>query len=398
MTYANGLRWHKCRTFCVGLNEWRCFCVTLPPGDVVTFSMKQIAIILLGVGGVGRALLRQIVRGRDIFAHRNQCQFNLVALTDSQGWVWQPTGFTDGQLGEMIAHKEAGGHFPGLRPPIQEMLQMAQDAGLRDLILVDVTAEAGLEPALNRALELGYTAVLANKKPFAGPWQTAQSYLHNPRVRHESTVGGGQPVIATLRYLRDTGDPVHHISGQMSGTLGFLCQQIESGRPFADALAEAKSKGYTEPDPREDLGGRDVLRKLLILGRLAGWPLEEADFTVESLYPAEMAALSVPEFMAAAPTLNAPFAQRMQAAAATGHTLRFVGEVTPQGGFVGLKPVPQNSPQANLKYISFQTDHYQSPPLMIAGQGAGVAMTAAGVLGDMIGLAREVYGSVETRD
>lgn len=356
--------------------------------------MKQVAVILFGVGGVGRALVRQIIRGRDTFAARNQCQFHLIALADSQGWVWQPEGLNDAQLQKLLTQKEANQKFATPRPAGTEMVDMAYQAGWHELVLVDVTAEDGLEPTLNRALELGYGVVLANKKAFAAPWITAQRYFHNPQVRHESTVGGGQPVIATARYLRDTNDIIHHVEGQMSGTLGFLCSQMDAGVPFSQALAEAKAKGYTEPDPREDLGGRDVLRKVMILGRMAGWPLEEGDFTVESLYPAEMSELTVAEFMNAAATLDAAFKKRVDDAAATGHLLRFIGEVTPHGGSVGLKPVPKNSPQANLKYISFQTNHYNDQPLIIAGKGAGVEMTAAGVLGDMLALARELYGSV----
>jgi homoserine dehydrogenase len=120
------------------------------------------------------------------------------------------------------------------------------------------------------ALALDYGVVLANKKIFAGPWESAQTYFNNPRIRHESTVGGGQPVIATLRYLLDTNDPVSEIEGQLSGTLGFLCQQLDQDVPFSTAVAEAKARGYTEPDPRDDLGGMDVMRKVLILGRMAG--------------------------------------------------------------------------------------------------------------------------------
>ncbi|MBP8003193.1 MAG: hypothetical protein KA314_28945 [Chloroflexi bacterium] len=358
--------------------------------------MKQIAVILLGTGGVGRALLKQLVRGRDAFANRNQCHFNVVAITDSQGWVWQPDGLNDEQLLTLVAQKNAGQRFAEARPQLTTILDTAASVGLRDLILVDVTAEEGLEPALNHALDLGYSAALANKKAFAGPWATAQRYFNNPRVRHESTVGGGQPVIATVRYLMDTHDTIYQMEGQMSGTLGFLCSQMDSGRPFSEALAEAKTKGYTEPDPREDLGGRDVLRKVLILARMAGWPLEEHDIVVESLYPPEMAGLTVAEFMSAAATLDSSLHQRVQDAAAHGHILRFIGEVTPQGGSVGLKPVPAHSPQAHLKYISFQTDYYNDPPLLIAGKGAGVDMTAAGVIGDMLDLARELYGSIKS--
>ncbi|MEJ2749128.1 MAG: homoserine dehydrogenase, partial [Anaerolineae bacterium] len=232
--------------------------------------------------------------------------------------------------------------------------------------------------------------VMANKKALAGPWSTAQNYFNHPRVRHESTVGGGQPVIATLRALLDTHDTIHQIEGQLSGTLGYICSQLDQGVPFSRAVAEAKANGFTEPDPREDLGGQDVMRKVMILGRMAGWPLEASDITVESLYPAEMANLSVPKFMKAVAELDVAIEKRVAAAAAEGKVLRYVAELEEGCGKVGLKTVPAASPLANLKYISFHTGRYHDEPLLIGGKGAGVEMTAAGVLGDMIDLVREM--------
>jgi homoserine dehydrogenase len=275
------------------------------------------------------------------------------------------------------------------RPSNLECLNVLSEAGLQQAIMVDVTAAAGLEPVVDRALALDYGVVLANKKIFAGPWESAQTYFNNPRLRHESTVGGGQPVIATLRYLLDTNDPVSEIEGQLSGTLGFLCQQLDQDVAFSTAVAEAKARGYTEPDPRDDLGGMDVMRKVLILGRMAGWPLAAEDIEVESLYTPEMAALTVPEFMTAVSSLDAAMAQRVAEARATGQVLRYLAHVQNGRGVVGLKSVPAGSGLANLKYISFRTVHYHDEPLMICGKGAGVEMTAAGVLGDMIALVRE---------
>jgi len=259
------------------------------------------------------------------------------------------------------------------------------------VIVVDVTAVPGLEPTLDRALELGYGVVLANKKAFAGPWATAQRYFHHPRVRHESTVGGGQPVIATLRYLLDTNDPIDEIQGQLSGTLGFICQQLDQGVAFSTAVAEAKRRGYTEPDPREDLGGLDVMRKVMILGRMAGWPLETSDIEVESLYTPELAALSVPDFMARIGALDEGMRQRVAEARANGQVLRYLAQVRDGRGVVGLTPVPAGSALANLKFISFRTGRYDDEPLMICGKGAGVEMTAAGVVGDMVDLVREAF-------
>lgn len=362
--------------------------------------MEQVPVIILGAGGVGQALLRQIIDGRIPTAIRNQIQFNVVAVADRRSLVWEPFGMSDLQIMSILEAKQMGlpanpnqpplPYGSGERPSIQDIVDFAAAAELENVIVVDVTAESGMEPVYDRALALGYGIVMANKKALAGSWSTAQKYFNHWRVRHESTVGGGQPVITTLRTLLDTHDTIHQIEGQLSGTLGYICSQLDQGVPFSRAVAGAKTNGYTEPDPREDLGGQDVMRKVMILGRMAGWPLEAGDITVESLYPAEMADLSVPKFMKAAAALDEAMAERVTAAAAEGHVLRYVAELEASCGKVGLKAIPAASPLANLKYISFRTGRYHDEPLLIGGKGAGVEMTAAGVLGDMIDLVREM--------
>lgn len=363
--------------------------------------MKRIPVIVFGAGGVGSALLRQIVDGRDHTTNRTNVYFNVVAVTDSKTWQWAAHGLTDERLLDIAAAKGQGLAVDPAwreempiemkRPSEHGVLDTASEAELENVIVVDVTAADTMESVLKRSLNLGHSVVLANKKPMAAPWEHASGFFSHPRVRHESTVGGGQPVIATLRYLVDTCDPIYHIEGQMSGTLGYICQQLDKGVAFSTAVQQAKNSGYTEPDPRDDLSGLDVMRKLLILGRMAGWPLEEGDLTVESLYMPEMAALSVPEFMTAVSQLDEPIRQRVDEAQANGQVLRYVAEVTSQGGSVGLKALPAHSGLANLKYISFRTERYNDEPLLIGGKGAGVEMTAAGVIGDMINLAREGY-------
>ncbi|PID86677.1 MAG: hypothetical protein CSB13_03340 [Chloroflexi bacterium] len=353
--------------------------------------MKQVPVILFGVGGVGSALLRQIVNGRSHFESRNQLYFNVVAVCDSRSWLFAPEGLTAQQLLDIVARKAQGEAVGEERPSNLETLNMLAAAGLENVVVVDVTAADGLEPVVDRALALDYGVVLANKKIFAGSLDSAQRYFNNARVRHESTVGGGQPVIATLRYLLDSNDPIHEVEGQLSGTLGFICQQLDQDIPFSTAVAEAKARGYTEPDPREDLGGLDVMRKVMILGRMAGWPLQVSHIEVESLYPPDLANLSVPEFMEAIPALDASMTQRVAAARANGQVLRYLAHVEAGKGTVGLKEISAQSSLANLKYISFRTDNYDDEALLICGKGAGVEMTAAGVIGDMIDLVREEF-------
>ena len=351
--------------------------------------MKTIPVLLLGAGGVGRALIQQIIDGRETVAARAGVRLAVRLVADSQRWVRADDELGDAELMNIVRAKQKRESVGEPRPDPADMVAAYADQCAGPAILVDVTAADGMEPALNAALDRGYGIALANKKPLAGPWATAQRFFNNPLVRHESTVGGGQPVIATLRYLLDTKDKIQQIEGQMSGTLGFICSRLDDGASFSEALAEARLRGYTEPNPREDLSGQDVMRKALILGRMAGWSMEASDIAVEALYPSALAHLSVAEFMQATVALNPAMADRVAAAAASGEVLRYVASVAEGKGTVGLEPVPMGSALASLKYVSFRTGRYDDEPLMIGGKGAGVEMTAAGVIGDLVALARE---------
>jgi homoserine dehydrogenase len=260
------------------------------------------------------------------------------------------------------------------------------------MLVTDLTASPHTAPVLRRALDAGCSVVLANKLPLSGSWPEVQPLLKHPRLRYEVTVGAGLPVIATLHYLLDTGDRIVRIEGCLSGTLGYLCAQLEQSIPYSAAVAQAHSLGYTEPDPREDLSGRDVARKALILGRTAGWQLELADLSVERLYDEAVAEIAPDDFLAAMPNEDARYAVRVAEAVAHGKTLRYVARITRDGGEVGLVAVERGSSLGALQgpgnYIALYSERYTEIPLVIAGPGAGPQVTAAGVMGDIIALGR----------
>lgn len=353
--------------------------------------MKEIPIIIFGAGGVGRALLQQLVEGRAEFEARNRCRFRVLAIADSASWRRDADGLDDADIEALIAAKKKRQPLGETQENSAQLLEWARAQGVEQAIVVDVTAADGMEAVVDEALAQEYAVVLANKKPLTGPWATAQTYYDEPRLRYEATVGGGQPVIATLRYLLDTGDTIMRVEGQLSGTLSYICQRMDDGTRFSVALAAAKARGVTEPDPREDLSGRDVMRKLLILGRTAGWALEEETIEVESLYSPSLAHLDAQEFMLASLAMDPSFRDRVNAAGAAGEVLRYVAELEGGTGSVGLKAVPVESAMANLKYVSFQTARYAEEPLLVASNTSGVQTTASGVLGDMLDLAREVF-------
>jgi homoserine dehydrogenase len=204
-------------------------------------------------------------------------------------------------------------------------------------------------------------------------------------------VGAGLPIIDTYHKLIESGDRVDRIEGLLSGTLGYVLSEVGSGTPFSRAVRAAMSRGYTEPDPRDDLSGMDVGRKALILARLLGYTGELPRASVESLVPKWARALSLEEFLARLPELDDAWRRRVERAAAEGAVLRYVATVTPTRIAVGLREIPESSPLAAIKgsdnQLVFTTARYKANPLVITGPGAGAEVTAAGVLNDILRLA-----------
>ncbi len=357
--------------------------------------MQTVPLIQVGLGGVGRAVVERVLAAADEFEWRYGLRLHYVALLDSRGAIVAPEGLTYGDLQRALAAKSAGQSLATMAEGYRHegAADIVDVAGTTGAIVIDVTASDDSVDALLLALERGYAAVTANKRPLTQDYATFRRLVGCGRFRYEATVGAGVPVIASLaENIIASHDTVHRIEGCFSGTLGFLTTGLQAGGSFSSLVREARVRGYTEPDPRDDLGGMDVGRKALILARTLGWPLDMAQVQVESLFPPALAAGSVDDFLQATGTLDADYQSRVAGARAQGQTLRYVASLAGGSAQVGLQPVPLDSPLGRLQgtdnLIAFYTDIYQTSPLVLQGRGAGANGTAAGVLADIVALAR----------
>jgi homoserine dehydrogenase len=350
--------------------------------------IKRQPVFLLGFGGVGRALLNQILDARALHKKRNALKLNVVGIADSSSALFAADGLGDAALRRALESKMRSGKLPKAAQPLDALRLIGKLP--KSTIVVDTSASDKTVPALLKAKQRGFGVVLANKLPVAGDlkWWDA---LADSRSRWETTCGAALPVIATLNTLLNSGDEVKRIEGALSGTFGFIMAQLEAGKRFGDAVREAKRLGYTEPDPRQDLGGLDVARKALILARMLGYRLNMSDVQVESLYPASMDDLSVDEFLRAVDSLNAPMAKRAAKLMAGGSKLRYAAII--EGGKlqVGLVGAPSESKlgmaRTSDSVVIFHTKWFTDNPVTVSGRGAGQAVTASGVLGDIVSLA-----------
>jgi len=265
----------------------------------------------------------------------------------------------------------------------------------KDVLVVDTTASNETSNFLNQALKQGGYVVSSNKKPYSASQQEYEQLMkYSPRVYYETTVGAGLPVISTLKELIKSGDKIKRIRGCFSGTLGFVFSQLEKGVNFGEVIREAKNKGYTEPDPRDDLSGLDVARKALILYRLIGGSQELAKIKVEKLYPEKLAKETVPEFLRRIDEYDSAMRERMERAKEKHQTIRYVAEITPTMCQVGVAEVPTASDLGSLRgpdnIIIIETERYSERPMVIKGPGAGVLVTAGGVVGDIIKIMEKI--------
>jgi homoserine dehydrogenase len=258
-------------------------------------------------------------------------------------------------------------------------------------VLVDVTSEETGD-LLRAALGNGFNVVLANKKPLAGAWNSYEQLLSATKgerqLKYEATVGAGLPIIDTYHKLAETGDRVLRVEGCVSGTLMYVVSAVSAGKPFSQAVREAVEKGYAEPDPRDDLSGRDAARKALILARLLGY--RGSAPTPDDLVPRRLKNLALDEFMKRLPEVDEEWRERVAREAARDRVLRYVVSATPRGVSAKLTAVPTSSPigalQGTRNLIAFTTRRYSSEPLVVSGPGAGAAVTAAGILNDIYSL------------
>lgn len=370
---------------------------------------KSIPILLMGCGGVGRQLLDHIVSTRPLHSQKG-LTLRVLGVCDSRSLLladdFSKSELSDSLLAEISLAKSQGGSLSSLLhlgncqifKDSEVKGKVTDIAGLlgrsTGLTIVDCSASSNTIGILKQAAGLGCCIVLANKKPLTADIEDHEKLMSDfRRIRFESTVGAGLPVIASVTRVLASGDPITHIIGSLSGTLGYVMSEVEDGKLFSEVVHTAKSLGYTEPDPRDDLSGMDVARKALILARLLGQRINLSDIKVESLYPDELGpnSMSTEAFLESGlSSLDKDVDERVRSASSKGNVLRYVCMIEGPRCQVGLKELPKDSPLGRLRgsdnVVEIYSRCYKNSPLVIQGAGAGNDTTAAGVLADIIDL------------
>ena len=364
-------------------------------------SHTQLSVLLLGKGVVGGSLLQQIDRQNQALGREHDVQVRLVGIGSSRGALFEPEGLPPLEAISLLEKAlEAGKTAKDVSSLLKRLSQLPNP------VVVDCSAAPGMEKIYRAAFEHGINVVSANKQPLALPQAERVALLGSARqhfraYHYETTVGAALPVIETLKNLVRTGDHVITIEGAFSGTLGFLCDQLAQGDPLSVAVRKAKDLGYTEPHPRDDLSGLDVARKAIILARELGLQVELKDVVLEPFVPAENLREDDPEkFLQSLAKLDATVAARVSASMAQGKLPRYLARITPgaagQQVTVGPIDVDASHPAASLRgseaFVAFHTERYRQYPLVVRGAGAGGAVTAAGVLADILRLAQNIRG------
>ncbi|WP_394832014.1 hypothetical protein LVJ94_36415 [Pendulispora rubella] len=360
--------------------------------------VDRVSLFVLGKGTVASSLLTQLGDNKGRFVERDGLSLEVAGLCDRQNglFVASPGGVELEQWRNHLGTAPVAD--PRERRPFLDGLTRL---GSRAAVLVDCTAADGMEKVYEQALLRGIHVVTANKKPFSGSLPSFRRLATTARrcrraLRYETTVGASLPVVETLKDLVRTGDRVDLIEGSFSGTLGFLSNELLAGVPFSRALNVARERGYLEPRPQDDLSGVDVARKAVILAREIGLNLGLEDVALTPFVPRELLAVdSTDAFFEAVPAYDAEIARTVKRAQLEGKVLRYLARIDPVNRRIDVGPVAVDvhHPAARLRgagsFVAFTTERYPEP-LVVQGAGAGGALTAAGVLADILAIARKI--------
>ena len=353
----------------------------------------SVALGLVGVGTIGSTFLYQLHEQMKGLINQRKIDVQVLALADSKK-MWlsdQPIPLQDWKSG-----------FEKNSTPLDQdkLREHLVSTHLPHCAVIDATASSQMNPLYLDWLKAGLHVISPNKKTNSGSFQDYQhiratAKKMNRHFLYSTNVGAGLPILQTLKDLYNTGDDVQLIQGIFSGTLSYLFNQFGNGMRFSEIVLEAKKKGYTEPDPREDLSGQDVVRKLVILARETGLQIECNKVRVEGLVPSSLLGVSPMEFMQRLSELDGPMQKRLKKAQEKNEVLRFVGTLNKNGeAKVGLESLPAEHVLASVtgtdNIVLFQTRRYFHQPLVIRGPGAGPEVTAAGVFADLLRLTQYV--------
>jgi aspartokinase/homoserine dehydrogenase 1 len=351
-------------------------------------SPNTLSIGLIGPGTVGRVLLAQIATQVQRLRELN-LDLRVRGIAGSKRMLLAESAIDLARWPELLSEQ-------GEAVDLEKFAAHCQADYIPHTVLIDCTASAEVAGRYRDWLARGIHVVTPNKKANSGALPDYRALKDAARAAgthylYEATVGAGLPVIQTLRDLRETGDDITRIEGIFSGTLAYLFNVFDGSAPFSSIVHDAKRKGYTEPDPRDDLSGLDVARKLIILGREMGLTLEMSDVEVKGLIPEALVACGVDEFMRRLNEFDAGMAAVLAEARRDGQVLRYVGRIEADGrATVGLTRLDAKHAFANIaltdNVVRFATRRYCDNPLIVQGPGAGPEVTAGGVFSDLLRL------------
>ncbi len=342
---------------------------------------KVLNIFICGVGTVGAQLIEQIQQQQSTLLREQHLQLNVVGIANSRGYIFNAEGL------DLTTYREQ------LASNLITSSPNSLIASLPNSVFVDCTASADVADSYLSLLENNISVVTANKIAASSAYshyqQLKQTALNRGvKFLFETNVGAGLPIISTINDLRNSGDKILRIEAVLSGTLNFIFNEIAADVPFSETIRRAKEQGYSEPDPRIDLSGKDVIRKLVILAREAGYPVEQEDVEKHLFVPEDYFQGSVDDFWKRLPELDADFEARRQELEKNGLRWRFVATMEEGKTRVALETVDATHPfyplEGSNNIILLTTERYHDYPMMIRGYGAGASVTAAGVFANIM--------------
>ncbi len=352
-------------------------------------EITRVNLIQIGCGVIGTELLQQIEDNHDQLLQKQNLDIRVIAITNSKKMIMEPAGLSLDNWRENLENSETEVNIP-------EIIERVNKLNLTDCVLVDCTASPEIGKLYESALKKRISIVTANKIANTGSYKYYQKLHHladkyNVHYLYETTAGAGLPIIDTIKSLLDSGDEIIKLEAILSGTISYIFNNFTADKNFSQIVKQAQEKGYTEPDPRDDLKGKDFARKLLLLSRELGEKMEMEDLEIEQLLPQScLNAENIEEFYQELSQHDQKFKEMVEEANSKNKVLRYIASYHRGEARIKLKTVGQAHPFYNLKgsdnIISIQTSRYRNP-LVIKGAGAGAQVTAAGILADIFKIA-----------
>ncbi len=352
---------------------------------------KTLHIFCLGTGNIGKTLFNQLQVQMPFLAKNNDLQVKVMGISNTRKMILSPDGIA-------LQNWEETLNSQGQTADLAAFVAQMKALNLPNCVFVDNTSSEAPITFYKTIFESSISIVTCNKKGNSASFEQYKTFKNTARkygvdFYYETNVGAGLPIIKTLKDLMMSGDKIDSIEAILSGTISYIFNHFKGDANFYDIVKEAQEKGYTEPDPRDDLNGKDFMRKMLILARDAGHELEEADVSIENMLPDVcLQAPTVEDFYEQLAANAAYFNQLKEQAAAAKKVLRYIGKLANGKAAITLQMVDENHPFYMLSgsdnIISFTTDRYKQRPLVVKGPGAGAEVTAAGVFADIISVGK----------